>query len=262
MIRLVCIDLDGTLLNSNKEITENTVISLNKAMKNGVFIVLSTGRVMNAVKPYLSFFDSNVPLILSNGSIIVCDNLVIKERKISKRSFLAFSKIFKNTNESFIFWSNDKLYSNIDNELTRKYEASSFTKKEVVTFDDLIKIKLDKIILISSKDKVLEYKRKAKFKLKKYLSFFTSRDEYLEFVMRGVSKKSAMKEVCKFLKVKRKNTLAIGDGENDLGMIKYSYFGVAMQNASDEIKKSAKYVTLSNDNEGVKKVIDAFVLKK
>jgi hydroxymethylpyrimidine pyrophosphatase-like HAD family hydrolase len=85
---------------------------------------------------------------------------------------------------------------------------------------------------------------------------------FLEFVDQKVSKAIALEKMGEFYGIRREEMIAIGDGFNDLPMIEYAGLGVAMDNAPAEVKNAADYITLSNDEDGVAKVIDLFVLNQ
>ena len=84
---------------------------------------------------------------------------------------------------------------------------------------------------------------------------------YLEFVNKKASKEEALKKVCEILDIKKEEVIAIGDGNNDLGMIKYAAIGVAMENASTMVKKEANDITLSNNHEGVLDILNKYFKK-
>ena len=96
---------------------------------------------------------------------------------------------------------------------------------------------------------------------KKYSAFFVS-PGWLEIQTAGVSKGEALKDIAKLENIELSETAAIGDGENDISMIQAAGTGVAMGNASDEIKAVAKYHTTDNDHDGVARAIERFVLQK
>ena len=90
--------------------------------------------------------------------------------------------------------------------------------------------------------------------------FHTSRPWFLEFVDKHSTKAIAMQKLGEYYKISSEEMIAVGDGFNDLSMIEYAGLGIAMANAEDKIKKSAKYVTLSNDEDGIAHVIYEFIL--
>jgi hydroxymethylpyrimidine pyrophosphatase-like HAD family hydrolase len=81
---------------------------------------------------------------------------------------------------------------------------------------------------------------------------------FLEIYNSKVSKGDALHKLCEILDLQRNEIVAVGDGENDLSMIQYAGLGVAMENATDILKKEANYITLSNDNNGISHVIQKF----
>jgi hypothetical protein len=92
------------------------------------------------------------------------------------------------------------------------------------------------------------------------VNFHTSQPFFLEFVDVNASKAIALEKLGAYYGIQREEMIAIGDGFNDLSMIEYAGLGVAMENAPEEIKRIADYVTLSNENDGVAYVIEQFIL--
>jgi Cof subfamily protein (haloacid dehalogenase superfamily) len=88
-----------------------------------------------------------------------------------------------------------------------------------------------------------------------------SKPFFLEFLESGVTKGSSLNHLIGKLGIKREEVIAIGDSYNDLAMIEFAGLGVAMGNAPDDIKQKADYVTDTNMNDGVAKVVEKFVLK-
>ena len=120
---------------------------------------------------------------------------------------------------------------------------------------------ITKIIWFDEPEKLKAIQKEIRPRLKRKVNFFTSDPSYLEFVDKEASKAKALAVIRKYYRLKRREIVAIGDGFNDVPMIVYAGFGIAMGNADEGVKEKADFVTLSNDEDGVRFVIETFFLK-
>lgn len=173
------------------------------------------------------------------------------------RNILSWGKKF---NTTMIIWSKNKLYVNELNERVNDYKQLS--KVEAIKIEDeeeIIQNGITKILWYDEVEKINYFQSVLNNKLGEGVTYCTSKPIFLEFFDKRVSKAVAMEKIGEYLGIKRDEMIAIGDGFNDLSMIEYAGLGVAMENAPDEIKAIANYVTLSNDNDGVGYVLDEFI---
>lgn len=119
-----------------------------------------------------------------------------------------------------------------------------------------------KIAFIDKPEKILQVrKRIPKHFIEKY-EVTSSVPEYIEFVKKGIKKSEAIKFVINKLNITPEEVIAIGDGENDIEMLKFAGLGVAMENANDCVKSNANFITTSNNNDGVGNVVEKFILNE
>jgi Cof subfamily protein (haloacid dehalogenase superfamily) len=111
-------------------------------------------------------------------------------------------------------------------------------------------------------ERINSFERELHGKLGPSVNFHTSQPIYLEFVDRNASKAIALEKLGQYYNIKREEMIAVGDGFNDLSMIEYAGLGVAMENAPDEVKKAADFLTLSNEEDGVAFVIEKFIFNQ
>lgn len=260
--KLIAIDIDGTLLNDQKQLLIETKQDIINAYKNGVNVVIATGRSFPAARQYVDQIDFNIPLILYNGASI----------RMSKDCTLLYNKTFDNKIASMIFkvinehngtccfWSNDVLYFNKENNYSEYYQKITSIKPIIIT--DFINVDLKDINKFIWFDNPAELERIKKDVLSSVngINYFKSQNEMLEIVPVGISKGDTLAYLAKSLNISQEETIAIGDDENDISMIRYAGLGVAMENAKDVVKKEADYITESNNKNGVGKVINKFVL--
>jgi Cof subfamily protein (haloacid dehalogenase superfamily) len=160
-----------------------------------------------------------------------------------------------------VIWAGNQLYVNELNKRTEKYAQLSGVKPQVYSdIKELISIGVSKVLWNDEIERINGFERRLNGLLSPSVNFHTSQPIYLEFVDQKVSKAIALEKMGEFYSIRREEMIAIGDGFNDLPMIEYAGLGVAMGNAPEEVKDAADYITRSNDEDGVAKVIDLFVL--
>ena len=260
--KMIAIDIDGTLVNEDKIILPETMEAIKKAHENGVEIVIATGRSYPAAKQYYEQFDFDLPLILYNGS---CVRRSKSEEVLLNKTFpthLAqyIFKVINDQNAVCCFWKNDKLYFNINNEYAYYYEKITGIKPYFI--DDYANVDLseiNKFIWFNLPDKHEEVKNVFLSKIEG-INYFTSQKHMLEIVPLGISKGDSLKSLSEKLGIDKDEVIAVGDDENDISMIKFAGLGVAMQNAKENVKNVADYITDSNQKNGVGKVINKFLL--
>ena len=262
--RLIAVDMDGTLLNNKKEITHATLDGINKMISKGFVFCLSTGRPYYGVKKYCEEIDGDIPLILYNGAIVTFSktNKVLLSTNLTADQSKRIIDIINHYDGTFIFWSNEKLYVNKINDYTTNYFGISKATPTLIDKDFIIPHgEITKIIWFDEAEKLVEY-QKTVLKDIKDVNFFTSQPIFLEFVSQGISKAKAMEIIGKFYGISVSEMIAIGDGCNDIPMLEYAGLGVAMANADSLVKDKADYITSSNEEDGVLKVINEFILKE
>ena len=276
--KLLALDLDGTLLTSDKRITKNTVKNINKARKRGLKVIIATGRDYSSAKLIAQKLQLKLPIITNNGAYIVnsLNDEVIFEKRLNNRVLLEIIDILDRYELKYM----------IRNE---SYSFGSYKPKMSMLFRFLNIQALRHLWLLRSSYKSMddaEIKKHIKEKKIEPLKIFvhgkkvdtdnvelelvkTFKDEIgittsgygIEILPKKISKASGLEILTPILGVDKDEVMAIGDNFNDLEMIKYVGLDIAMGNAPNEIQKHAKFVTETNDNDGVAFAIEKFVLK-
>ena len=244
--KLISVDLDGTLLDDNKEISINTINKINELINQGYIFVIATGRPYTGTIRYLNLFKGDNPVILYNGSVIKLNNKTISF-SLSCESVKKIIDIINSKNGTYIYWCDEVPFVNrIDNHINDYVIISKVAPR----IDNHEYHNVTKIIWFDEHDKLKEYEKEL-FDEITDINHFTSQPTYLEFVSNKATKGKALEFICNELKIRKEEVIAFGDGDNDLEMIKYAGLGVAMENASEIVKENAKYITRSNNDEGV-----------
>ncbi|MDR0921940.1 MAG: Cof-type HAD-IIB family hydrolase [Lactobacillales bacterium] len=267
MIKLVAIDLDGTLLNSKKEISLRNKETLKKAKAAGIKVVICTGRPLKAIHHILEELNleeaGDYSVTFNGGLVQKNDTAEIMEKKALtldevKRIYEVVQPLalpLDVISDGIVLQLpsvNESLYAKANPVLTfEKAELSDLT-------EDMIFNKC-----ISAAEAEFLDNQSLKFPKELYDEFeiIKSRDILLEFMPKGVTKAYGIELLAKDLGIKQSEIMAIGDEENDLPMIEYAKIGVAMKNAVPMIKVAATVETDTNENDGVAKAIEKYILE-
>lgn len=273
-IKLICIDMDGTLLMDQQNVSEENKKAIKEAVSRGVHVAITTGRVYNCAKLYSDEIGLKTPIIASNGAFIGGSNgETIYNNPLSAneiKDFLSLTKqygLLSYLTGNFGIVSTMELPGNhIYKVLNKRLKDEEKIKFEVIDNIDnafnLYPNQLLKGVCIEKNNisKLMKVKKELK-QLNPELEIVSSWDDNFEIMKKGSSKGEAVAQLAKYFNLKRDEVMCIGDSENDLSMIEYAGVGVAMGNAIDIVKNSAQYVTLPNTESGVAKAIEKFVLK-
>lgn len=274
--KMICIDMDGTLLGKRRRISEKSKEIIRRAHEKGVEIVVTTGRIYNNAAYFSHILGVESPVIAANGAIVreKHNNNIIYEGAIPSQNCLDIVKVLNTYKMSFQFYTTDVIYcsnliSKIGTELfmTKQigYEMLKIKYTIVEEIEDWKEIleknegKITKCITLSPKHKKVE---KVKNVLRKMddITCYGSGKSSIEINYKEVSKGNAVKVLAEYYGISADEIMCIGDNENDVSMIEYAGLGVAMENAIDEVKSVADYVTDSNKEDGVAQAIQKFII--
>lgn len=262
--KLVAMDLDDTLLTSTLEITEHTKQALALVRAKGVRVTLATGRMFRSTLPFARSMEITEPLITYQGALV-------KEELTGKVLFYrpvplpAARAVLKKGYELGIhmnIYVNDTLF--VDSITEEGIGYANLARVELHPVGNLLEFLKDdpvKIIFIADK-KVLD--RLQPFMEETYgreLYITRSKPHYLEFMHPQANKGEALAALAGVLGIAREEIIAFGDSFNDLTMLKYAGMGVAMGNGWPEVKARADYVTAANDDDGVARALEKFILQ-
>lgn len=270
--------MDGTLLDSNNEVTERNKKALRKAKELGVNISITTGRLYCSAKYYSDLIGIDTAVLASNGAYIKIgstDDVI--ETPLSKDIVLQIYNIVKKYGLSANFNSWDTLIRENEVSKTHTYNIMNkdlpdekkvkflIDKKDFPNTLKNYKGNILKSIVIEegdNKDNLWAAKKEIKETFKDTLHVVSSGNDNFEIIANTTSKGKSVAYLAERLKIKQSEVMCIGDSENDLSMIEYAGIGVAMGNGLDIVKEHADYVTDTNNNSGVAKAIEHFILQK
>lgn len=273
--KLIAMDMDGTLLNSQKQVTEYTKEVLRKAADRGVKLVVCTGRIFTSAKSYARIIGTKAPIIASNGAYIREKDReeVIYEKYINKEKLLKIIRLSREWGFYPHIYTTDTIYSEKLIHSSLNYskwnetvpEDEKINIKIVDSLEDIVNEKGEaflKVVVMAQDDEIERLQQ-----LKNYIrenidvAVFSSYMNNFEVMDKEVSKGRALEILAGYYNLSKDEIICFGDNENDKTMFEFAGFPVAMGNAEEELKKIAAYVTVSNDEDGVAKAIEKIVLR-
>lgn len=271
MIKLVAIDLDGTLLNRQKRISERNIETLKQAKEHGVKIVVCTGRPLASVQPYLEtlgLMDEGDFAITFNGGIIQQnhDGKIVSKYSFDVKDIETVAKEMDQHELPLDVISGQSVFhvQPAPKERTSIYHTMNpnMDFHHLVLSDFHSAMEYNKMVVAVEDQAFLDQKISCfSDGIKKQYHFVKSRPNLLEILHKDVSKANALKILGEHLSIDVEEMMALGDEENDLSMIQAVGLGVAMGNAVPEVKVLAQHITDTNEADGVAKAVEQFVLE-
>ncbi len=272
MYKLLSIDLDGTLLNSAKRISDENKEAVKAAIGRGIKVVVCSGRVFKGAGVYARELGIKGPLISCNGAVIknIENDEIYYSNLLSKEDCCNIIDFCHKENVYFHAYIDNDVYTEYSDCPSASYWRSNSAlpqedRVKVCLTDDLKKVVNESIVLVTkiviiSKDFGILKKVRDQIGVIPGVDVMSSNYDNLEVVNKGVNKGAALKYVAEKLNIKRDEIIAIGDNENDYAMLKYAGYSVAMGNAQDSIKQIAHHITSTNNENGVAKAIKRILL--
>lgn len=267
--RMIVLDLDGTLTNSKKQITKRTKEALFEAQKQGIKVVLASGRPTYGIVPLSEELelDKYGSYILSfNGAQIRNEKTkeILFSQTLPMEMVDQLIDLAKEHQVDFLTYENENIITNNSNNEYVTIEANT-NKMPVVKIQNMRKhltFPIPKMLMVGHGEYMAIVEQKIQEVMQGRLSIYRSEPFFLEVMAKGIDKAASLERLLQHTGIKREEMIACGDGFNDLSMIKFAGLGVAMQNAQEVVKQQADYITDSNDEDGVAKVVETFLLKE
>lgn len=269
-IKLICIDVDGTLYNDEKTIPEENIKAIQKAYEKGIQIAITTGRMFNYGKLYGSLLGIPTLTIASNGAFVKYGDKVLNHQSITPEDLPDLTSAVKNSGlfAHFNAW-NTLICEGELGDGNGYVKANGLLPQgdriDMIVTDDLEKTVKEtehilKAIVFSKGDHHALQNLRSHFRNHPTLQTVASSKDNLEILRRDVSKAVGIQKLIDHLGIQREEVMAIGDEENDLPMISFAGLGIAMGNATEAVKAAASFITATNNEAGVAKAIEKYCL--
>lgn len=263
--KLVVLDLDGTLTNSEKKLPKENYEALMQLQKKGVRIALASGRPTYGIQHLaqeLQLKDYNGYIMAYNGGFVIdCTTGKAMSRNILPRDlFSELREASKEYNAAIITYddANDTILTETEGNKWIEHEAwlnNQMNLKVVADINAAAPAELPKCLMVGEPEHMAEIEPLMQKRFPQ-LAIYRSSPFFLEIVPQGVDKAKSIDNLRKMIDVEVSEIAAFGDGYNDISMVEYAGIGVAMANGCDEIKKVANFISVSNDEAGVAYAID------
>ncbi|MFR7592698.1 MAG: Cof-type HAD-IIB family hydrolase [Longibaculum sp.] len=268
-IKVIIMDVDGTLTNGKKVVTPKTKEALLKAEEAGAILILASGRptsgLMDLAKE-LKMDQHHGLLVSYNGSKVVdCETnetlfnqaLSVEEGKAVLEHMKSFDRVrpmidkdgymfVNNVYDNWITWKGEPF-----DVIQYESRGGKFKLCEIDDLAEFVDFPLNKILTTSDPEYLQAHYQEMMEPFKDTLSCMFTGDFYFEFTAQGIDKAKALDTVLIPMGYKKEEMIAFGDGHNDASMVKYAGVGVAMANAVQDLKDIADEVTLSNEEDGI-----------
>jgi len=265
--KALVVDIDGTLVNSQKEITPATAAAIREVILAGHAVVIASGRPLPGMRKCgrdLELEKVGGYLLSYNGAkVIDCrTEEVIFNKTLPMEIPAQIYEYAKAHGAGVVSFENDEVISGFEPNEYVKMEAhhNGLNIRVVPDFPTYIDFPVNKCMIMDIGEKDAIYERELKEKYGDSLSIYRSEEYFLEIMNSGISKAETLDAILDKIGVKRENTICCGDSYNDISMISYAGIGVAMGNAKPEVKEVADYITGTNDEDGLVEVIRKFIL--
>lgn len=262
--KLLALDIDGTLTNSEKIITPKTRQALIDAQKKGVRLILASGRPTEGVLPVAKELEMEKygGLILSyNGARVIdlANNKVVYEKTLPAEIIPVISDLAHQYRLGVLTYVGGAVITETPNDPYIQLEAriNKIPLRGVKDFVSAVTEKEPKCLMTGDGNYIGEVEPEIA-KALEGLSVYRSESFFLEIMPENIDKALSLEKICEYTGVKREELAACGDGYNDIPMIRYAELGIAMANAKEPVKEAADAVTLSNDEDGIAAAIEKY----
>jgi Cof subfamily protein (haloacid dehalogenase superfamily) len=247
--RLAAIDLDDTLLGPDKQISGANRLAIQKLQGYGVQIVLASGRKHENMARFLAALGGTGYLISGQGALAKHAETgeVVYQAYVPPALAQATILAGLSRQMTVLAYHDDAIFAQGDPEFVDLYARLSSDRAEVRDLRTLAGESFQKILWLTSAERVAAEHEGVRAEFAGRLDLVVTEPEFMEFTMPGVNKASALAALSKRLGIAREQTLAFGDGNNDVAMLEWAGLGVAMDHAKELAKKAADRVVVSED---------------
>lgn len=266
--RAIALDLDGTLTNHDKVVTQKTCEALLQAEAEGVVIILASGRPTYGIEPVAECLE----LDKRGGYILSYNGGNIVNAKTGEKLFAQFLpdevipilyRYAKEKNHALLGYAGNEIITEMPDDPYVKEESriNKMNIRKVENLFEALEPHPTKLLMTGDPADMLKAENELSEILGDRMDIFRSAPFFLELVPKGIDKAKSLLRLLSEINLTPADMIAFGDGYNDLSMLKLAGMGVAMQNAAPEVRAEADYITLSNEEDGVAAALEHFCKK-
>ncbi|MDD5928749.1 MAG: Cof-type HAD-IIB family hydrolase [Spirochaetales bacterium] len=268
-VKLIAFDLDDTLLNDKREITDKNVEALRECARRGIYIVLCSGRAEDAILPFvrrleIAGMETGRYLIAINGCSIfdLHKRQQIFCKKVEPEILLRANEIAESFGLRSEVYTPDTIYYREETKWTKlDVDLCGLKGAKVDDYENFLKTGFTKMLVPGEPEELLKLQKILRDEFKERAVIFTSKPYFLEILPPNCGKGEAVKWLCESLGFGVEKAMGFGDSMNDESLIKMAGYGVAMCNGLEAIKKAADFITpKDNNNDGIAEFLREKVL--
>jgi Cof subfamily protein (haloacid dehalogenase superfamily) len=265
--KAVFLDMDGTLLKSDHSVSEATVETIRSLTAKGIPVILVSARPAGAVWPTFQHLGlpDDAPMVTLNGSFVLQSNKPTLDIRMDLETTASVTELVRPSAATIAYYLQREWYAEVDDAWTSHEQKIMDVPLGVGSIGRLISdwsarhTAPNKMMVMSEPDNIARVQQHLRSVFDGRLNVYPSKATYLEVMDIRGSKANAVKFVSGRLGLHREEIVAMGDNYNDVEMIGWAGMGVAMGNAPDDIRAGARYVTDTNNNDGVRKALERFI---
>jgi Cof subfamily protein (haloacid dehalogenase superfamily) len=256
--RLLALDIDGTIINSDHQLTRKVRLALHQVARAGVHVVLVSARFPPSVLDFAGQIGLNEPVVTLNGAFVLDSRQQPLYRAVMAPvdvlTILALCRLYNLAANLFVDF--EWYVERIDGWIERETAILGFTPKILPALAALAD-QTEKILIMGDPAQVRELYADLN-RQTRHISATFSKPSYCEITASGITKVTGLNQICQALNVPASAVVAIGDNFNDIDMLQFAGLGVAMGNAPTQVQAIADQVIGSNDEDGVADFVLAF----
>lgn len=266
-IKYLVLDIDGTLTNSEKEITPRTKEGIIRVMERGHKVILASGRPTAGMMRYaeeLEFGTRGGYLLAFNGGCILeykTGNIMF-QKTLPPQVIPGLHRFAVENDCGLVTYLGNNIIvgTRMDEYIKLEAGINGMGIRPVENFVNFVTFDVNKCLMTAPPEKAEALMGKLQEQHRGILSIYRSEPFFIEIMPQNIDKAQSLDRMMSTVGLTKDNCICCGDGFNDMTMIRYAGIGVAMENAQPAIKEAADFITDSNDNDGIVKVIDTFIL--
>lgn len=264
--QIVFSDVDGTLLNQNRELSELTIQQIQRITnKHNVKFVMVSARMPEGMRYLYDQLSFESPMICYNGALILKNwngefdpKNIIHSKSIDINTTLQIFSKAKDEDLHFGIFSNNSWYANKHDEWTKKEENNTRVKCTIIpNIEELIselernQRPIHKIMIMGESSRIESVLNFSNKNFSDVITNYRPKVNYIEVTPKGANKANGCIMLMDYLGIEHRNSIAFGDNFNDIEMLRMAGIGIAVENAHPQVKENASQTTLSNLNNGV-----------
>ena len=261
-IQLVAIDMDGTLLNSQHQLSPGNEAALRRALAAGVKIIFATGKTRTSAVPIIEKLKLDTPGVYSQGLVITHgDGSILYERTLAAALAHKVAAFAQAATCSMVAYSGPDIVTSVRDPYTDVF--INYHEPAPIAYGSWTAVfaarPVNKFIIVSTKERIDQIRPQLEQTIGQEATIVQALDYMVEILPPGASKGDGLRRVLAHLQIDPARVMALGDGENDVEMLQLAGLGVAMGNAMPAAQQAADVITATNDEDGVAQALARFL---